>query len=178
MEIWKDIDGFDGFYQVSNKGRVRSLDRESCGKKWVGKILSNRVSRGYPIVILCKDGQKKPIRIHRLVAFAFLGICEDKTDVNHIDGNTMNNDISNLEWTTHRENTDHSWKSGLTKQPPKNKEIAVIRVFVDGSTIRYASIKEASTKSGVCSGDISRCCKGKRKTAGGQGWKYEMEERI
>lgn len=114
MEEWVDIKGFNGKYQVSNTGKVRSL----CYKN--PRILSTGKTgkyRNYLEVKLYKGGRGtgKNYKVHRLVAEAFLPNPDNKPQVNHIDGNTFNNDVSNLEWATDSENQKHAWDNGLHK---------------------------------------------------------------
>lgn len=112
IEVWKDVVGYEGIYQVSNHSRIKSLGRYSKGR--VGnyvfrneKILIPDTSTGY-----CRVTFKKQHPVHRLVAIAFIPNPNNLPEVNHIDENKLNNDISNLEWVTHRENIRHS----LTKK--------------------------------------------------------------
>lgn len=114
MEQWVDIKGFEGKYQVSNTGKVRSL----CSKK--PRIISQYNTgkyRNYKEVKLYKGGRGTDggYKVHRLVAEAFIPNPENKPQVNHIDGNTFNNDVSNLEWVTNSENQKHAWDNGLHK---------------------------------------------------------------
>lgn len=114
MEIWKSVVGYEGFYEVSNMGRVRSLDRKnSRGSRVKGRYLKyKKTSRGYLSLQLCG----KDCLIHRLVAKAFIPNPENKPQVNHIDGNKENNCIENLEWCTSSENNKHRYSSGLHNQ--------------------------------------------------------------
>lgn len=110
-EIWRDVVGYEGLYQVSNLGRVRSFHKNKV------KILKFAISPfGYLRVILSKDFQKKNRNIHILVAQAFIPNPEGKTQVNHIDGNKENNHVSNLEWVTPSENINHAFEKGLSKR--------------------------------------------------------------
>lgn len=117
MEEWKDIKGFEGKYQVSNLGNVRSLWRgkpSGRGKyvtkeisiKELKKIKSNEL--GYQIVTLMDNGKRKRKQVHRLVAETFIPNPDNKPNVNHIDYNPSNNNVDNLEWCTQRENVLHS----------------------------------------------------------------------
>lgn len=108
MEIWKDIKGFEGMYQISDKGRVKSLKR---GKELI--MTSVNTTHGYLRVKLLKDKKEYPFTIHRLVGLAFLPIIEGKNEINHIDGNKKNNNLSNLEWCNRSENMKHADKTGL-----------------------------------------------------------------
>ena len=113
-EIWKDIKGYEGLYQVSNFGRIRSLTRQVENGKGLyvrnGQEMKQAYSStGYKIVALCKDGKRKMFKVHRLVAIAFIDNPLNKKEVNHIDGNIENNLMENLEWVTHRENIIHAY---------------------------------------------------------------------
>lgn len=118
-EIWKDIEGYEGFFMVSNQGRVKSLDRVIehpnhglCLIK--GKLRRLPISdKGYHKVGLNKDGKTKKFAVHRLVAQAFIPNPESKPQVNHIDGVKTNNNVSNLEWVTNYENAYHAIDIGL-----------------------------------------------------------------
>jgi len=110
-EIWKDIEGYEGLYQVSNLGRVRSLDRiDALGNHRKEKILStkNNTKTRYPRVCLCKNGKHKLIVVHRLVALTFIPNSEPliKTQVGHKDETRTNNRVDNLEWVTPKENSN------------------------------------------------------------------------
>ena len=112
MEAWKDSEGYEGLYQVSSLGRVRSLPRASTA----GKVLVMPIKNGYPTVCLSKNNEKKTRQVHRLVAEAFISNTQGKTEVNHIDGNKTNNAIENLEWVTRSENESHAYRV-LGKNP-------------------------------------------------------------
>lgn len=118
-EIWKDIPGYEGYYQVSTFGRVRSVDRtvyDSVGRvrhlKGQLKKLS-KLNDGYIAVSLCLDGIEKHVQVHRLIAITFIPNSEHKPQVNHKDGNKTNNSVDNLEWVTAKENTEHASRTGL-----------------------------------------------------------------
>jgi|688.fasta_scaffold508694_2 hypothetical protein len=115
MEKWKDIKGYEGKYQVSNLGNVKSLQR--FANHWQGgirivpeKILKQFIKQGYYYVDL---GNKKQYRVNRLVACEFLINTYNKAEVNHNDGNKLNNHATNLEWATRSENMKHCYKTGL-----------------------------------------------------------------
>lgn len=121
MEVWKDVVGYEGYYQVSNRGQVKSLPREIKRKnsriyRTKLKLMKIHVSnRGYPAVRLTVNNKSRVHLVHRLVATTFIENRENKPYVNHIDGNKTNNNLSNLEWTTPTENSHHSWEIGLSK---------------------------------------------------------------
>lgn len=116
MEIWKDIDGFSGYYEISSSGRVRNIR--------TGRVLKPSVTdQGYTTVKLYRNNKAKEAKIHRLVASAFIQNPENKPQVNHLDRNKRNNDVSNLEWSTNRENIDHAIRTGLNKT--RNSKLAM-----------------------------------------------------
>lgn len=110
-EIWKDIDGYEGLYQVSNLGNVKSLTNRSNHKE--EKILKLNTNGKYYLVNICKNTKKKTLLIHRLVAKAFIDNPNNLPQINHINGNKLDNRVENLEWCTCRENIIHSIKTGL-----------------------------------------------------------------
>jgi hypothetical protein len=117
MEIWKDIENYESYYEVSNLGRIKS--KRSC--IIMKNILNNN---GYLMCTLSAPGKRKKFSVHRLVAAAFIKNDLDKKQVNHIDGNKLNNIIINLEWVTPKENTNHAWRLGLAKVTDLHKEVA------------------------------------------------------
>lgn len=114
-EIWKDIKGYEGLYQVSNLGRVKRIKFiNNIVEKPCNKILFNKNDNlGYVQVTLCKNNTRHYKRMHRLVAEAFIPNPLNYPCVNHIDGNKQNNSINNLEWCTHSYNTRHAMRTGL-----------------------------------------------------------------
>ena len=128
-EIWKDVVGYEGLYQVSNLGRVKSLERLDKNnhpvKEKILKQACDGVGKGYLYVNLGRMGRGK---IHRLVAEAFIPNPYNKPEVNHIDGNTKNNRVDNLEWVTHQENCIHyTYKLGQHIGQYKMKAVRLIR---------------------------------------------------
>lgn len=106
MEIWKDIENYEGHYQVSTFGNVKSLNYRGTKKERLLKLIPNKI--GYINVQLCKEGTVKPFYVHRLVAIAFLSKDTIKNDVNHINMVKHDNRVENLEWCTKSENAIHS----------------------------------------------------------------------
>lgn len=117
---WKPVVGYEGLYEVSESGLVKSLEREKfCGHEGSKpqitkeKILKERICKmGYPVVSLSKDSKAKSVRVHRILALAFIPNPENKPCVNHIDNNPMNKSLDNLEWCTQKENMQHASKQG------------------------------------------------------------------
>jgi hypothetical protein len=116
QEIWKDIAGFEGYYQISNLGQVQSLHYKK--NKLLTPVIHNK---GYLTVILSNNTRKKHYTIHRLIALHFVLNSENKPCVNHKDGNKLNNRVENLEWCTYAENTQHAFKYGLQPQTRLSK---------------------------------------------------------
>ena len=145
--MWKDIEGYEGLYQVSDKGEVRSLDRTERSKgnsyrQRKGMLLKQRIDKyGYYKVNLYKDSKLKTFVVHRLVAVAFVDNPMDLPVVNHIDGDKTNNHFSNLEWCTVQENTHHAtyvlgtndWTVGVERTKVKtfilDTNIGEVKVF-------------------------------------------------
>ena len=153
MEEWRDVVGYEGKYQVSNLGNVRSIDRtfiNACGvivtRK--GSILKPRFNRcGYMRVTMHKDGKVNTEVIHRCVAEAFIPNNKNLPQVNHKDGNKRNNSVSNLEWCTASENMHHAAQKGLRNNAleyAKSKRKAVIATNIEtGEKTLYKSVHEA-----------------------------------
>lgn len=117
MEIWKDVQGYENLYQVSNYGRIKSLAHiNNLGRLRPECILGVRLSdRGYHTAVLYNNGKPKSFRVHQIVAKAFIPNPENKPHVNHLDGVKSNNCVENLEWVTISENMKHAFKIGLNK---------------------------------------------------------------
>lgn len=178
MEIWKDIAGYEGLYQVSNEGRVKRIGayKNQHGREWIGnRILKPATkSNGYMFVGLSKNGKVSNKYIHRLVAEAFIPNPLNKATVNHKDGNRSNNTVDNLEWATYLENNMHSIK--VLKRDSKNSSDSrpVLQFDKEGNFIKeYPSMREAQRQTGIDA--IDKVCNHikYRKTAGGFRWEYK-----
>jgi len=121
-EIWRDIEGYKGIYQISNKGNVKSLNRiAKNGKKVKEKILKQSQDKdGYILFTLCRNGRQKTLKAHRLVAKTFISNINNKPCVNHLNGIKNDNIVSNLEWVTVSENTQHSYDNKLQGKGSKH----------------------------------------------------------
>lgn len=177
-EIWKDIKGYEGLYQVSNFGRIKSVKEFNYQK--ILKLSKNDARGGYMQVVLCKNGVTKMFRVHRLVAMMFLPNPENLPQVNHKDENKENNSVDNLEWCTMEYNLEysdvaHRWVSCGLKQIEKMKK-PVCQYDRYGYLIKeYESIRDAERETGVLSQGISRCCMGKQSYSGNFVWRYKND---
>lgn len=169
VEIWRPIPGYEGIYEASNQGRVRTSEGKTTYterhgvRSWQQRIMKQKYAKrnGYgkldARVCLWKDGKEKTFLVSRLVAMTFLPIPFDKLTVNHIDGDTTNNRIDNLEWCTIQENVQHSFRTGLHSHSQK----AVVLTSTDGHELSFVSMAEASRylkKSvGYVSNAIAKC---------------------
>lgn len=174
QEIFKDIQGYEGVYQVSNLGNVKSYKNKD------GKILIPSPNNyGYQRVGL-RCNNRKLCSVHRLVAEAFISNPENKKEVNHINGIKTDNRVQNLEWSTHSENIIHAHKTGLIKAHNKRGKDwplskPVNQLTLDGKFIaKHTSGKEAAMHLGSHAATISNCCKGKGKTASGFKWEFSI----
>lgn len=157
-EEWKPIDGFEGLYAVSSKGKVMNLKS--------GRILKHcSTPQGYAKVALCNgNGKIKQITVHRLVAEAFIENPDNLPEVNHIDENKTNNDVTNLEWVTASQNIKHSVHQRSCK---------INQLSLDGELINtWESSHEIQRELGYIYSNIIKCCKNKRKQANGYRWEY------
>lgn len=173
-EEWIDIESYEGLYQVSNCGRVRSLPRTTTK----GKILKLSCSgSGYPIVVLSKDGQTSTKNVHRIVVETFIGSVPQGMCVNHKDGNKENNSIDNLEITTYSENVHHAilnglsdyayWKGICGEDHPNSNKYIVTKP--NGDSFKITGISNFCKNNGLTSSAMILVAQGKRKHH--KGWK-------
>lgn len=167
---WNDVKDFEGLYQVSDKGDVRT--KYNKNGKFNQTLKPYQDKDGYLVVKLYKEGRVYNKRINRLVAEAFIPNPEGRKIVNHIDCKRDNNCASNLEWVTQKENIMHSLQFGHYKG---HGHKAVKAIFLDGTTESYASLHEAEKATNIPAANIHKCCNGLRKTAGGCKWEYIEE---
>ena len=182
-QIWRDIPNYEGLYQVSNTGRVRSLNYKHTGKTKVLKLCTNKKD-GYKRAMLFKNGKYKVYLVHRLVAQAFIPNPNNYPIINHKDENPSNNYYENLEWCTYEYNNNYGGKNERVSKSRKGKckgvnnyqTKPVLMFTLDGEFIRkFNCITEANEFLGKDkhNRNISMCTRGKNKTAWGYKWKYE-----
>lgn len=157
MEIWKDVEDYEEYYQISNLGRIRN--------KRENRILKPSKSGGY-LHISLSYGIRKDVLIHRLVAKAFIDNPLNLSYVNHKDENKLNNSVENLEWCTAKYNTSYG-KGALARNQ------RIIQYDLQGNAIKiWESIKEAGEELKISQAGISACCRNVNKTSGGYAWTY------
>lgn len=190
-EIWKDIPGYEGLYQVSNLGRVKSLPRHEIseyfpnGRFRKGALL--KPFKGGANYLMVALGRKNKKYIHRLVAIAFIPNPENKEEVDHIDCDTLNNEASNLKWVTRKENLNNpitkkrnsrarkGWYQPMGNNNPRSRPI--LQYSLDGVFIKeWANQYEIKRELRYGSANVYLCCSGKNKTSYGYIWKFKEEE--
>ena len=171
-EEWRDVVGYEGLYQVSDQGRVKSLERKDClGRTVKERILKpGVVSSGYLMISLCTGGKQKMFSVHRLVCQAFHENPDNKPQVNHINEDKADNRACNLEWCTCKQNLNHG---------SRNERAAKARSKPVGQYTRYGDLVkvwpsaiEVQRQAGFSQGNVSAAARGKLKTAYGFIWKY------
>lgn len=177
QEIWRSIQGYEGLYEVSNIGNVRSLDRivkmkNGANRTTYGKMLSKTSYNStscYEGVTLCKGGICKKYSVHRLVADAFIPNPDDLPEINHKDEDKRNNNADNLEWCDRRYNNTYGtakFRAAMTQGKP-------VLQLLDGKIINgWPSMGLAAAFTGASQSGISACCHGVGKTSGGYEWRF------
>ena len=173
QEVWKDIKGYEGLYQISNFGNVKSLcrivKRGTNYKPVCERLLKSSLNKGYAYVILSKSGKTKTAWVHRLVAETFIPNPNNLPCINHKDENSSNNNVNNLEWCSYSYNNSYNdvrVRSAITKRK------AILQFDKNGNFIKeWSHAREASEALGLNKRAIYECCKGRSKTSGGYIWK-------
>ena len=172
MENWKAIAGYEGLYEVSDLGRVRSL---KYGKEKILKQGKN--NRGYLHVCLFKDGHVKTLKVHRLVAEAFIPNPNNLETVNHKDEVKTNNIVGNLEWMSRADNINYGTHNKRVAEshinnPSLSKQVQMLDKSTGELLATFPSTHEAERVTGIAQPHICSCCLGKLKSAGGYIWRY------
>jgi hypothetical protein len=185
LEEWKDIKGYEGIYQASNLGRIKSLDRIKQTKGRYGKmqikikgvILKASANHdNYLEVVLSKNGKSKTKRVNRIIAETFIENPNNYKQVNHINGVKTDNRVDNLEWCNCKDNIYHALKNNLMKPVKGEKHYKSKKVgkFDKNNNLleEYDTINNAAKNNNICHTGIVNCLKLRTKTAGGFIWKY------
>lgn len=177
-EIWKDIKNYEGLYQVSNLGRVKSLERlDALGHRLKEKILKPGINQyGYYQVVLCKQSVQKHYMVHRLVFEAFNCQITEGLQVNHINEIKTDNRLENLNLMTCKENCNWGTRNerSAKKQINGKKSKPVLQFTLDDILVKeYPSIRQAERETGFNQAHIVKCCKGKYKQMYGFKWRYK-----
>lgn len=179
-EEWRDVEGYEGYYQISNLGRVKSFKHKSP------RIMKpHHDKKGYARLILRKSGKDIPNLVHRLVAKAFIPNPQNLPEVNHKDENPSNNVLTNLEWCDKKYNNNYGTKieRGVANRDARaigdKNSMAVLQLDINGNLIKeWKSATACREELGFDNSVIAKCCKGKLKTGYGYTWKYKEDCRI
>ena len=179
-EIFKPMKGYEEYYEISNKGRIRRIKYDNIqNEKQYGipYYIKYRIDKdGYLKCDLSLNGKIKRYMVHRLVIQNFGDNPENKPCVNHKDGNKQNNDINNLEYVTVKENNLHALQTGLRIMKNNNLSKQVEQCDLDGNVINiYKSANDAKRITGYSQGHISECCRGELKTYKNFIWRYKSK---
>lgn len=175
-EEWRAVPGFEGYYEVSNLGNVRSIDREVIMKNGVKRKTRGRMLRlgkynsqsSYAGVTFCVDGVPSKHSVHRLVASAFIPNPDNLPEINHKDEDKRNNTVENLEWCDRKYNALYG-TANIRKAMTQGKPVLQMK---DGKIVNaYPSAGLAAACTGATQGGISSCCRGEMRTSGGYEWK-------
>lgn len=177
IERWKDIEGYEDLYQISNTGKVRSLDRYiKIGQNRrikKGQIIKVPIKKGYYQVRLSKNGKRKSFNVHRLVAKAFIPNPNNLPQVNHKDENKLNNNMQNLEWCNALYNNIYGTRIERVRNKTGKK---IIQYDLNGNFIQeFNSLSDIKRKLNYNMTSISNCCKNRTKKSHGYIWKFKSE---
>lgn len=185
QEIWKDIPGYEGLYQVSNLGNVKGLPSRRVYSDGRVHYYPERVLKQHTIrrnnkqVCLTVGGNHRSFRVHRLVAMAFLPNPNNYDQVNHKDENPSNNNIDNLEWCSAEYNLNYGTRN---KRASESRGKVVLQYSFDGELLReFSGAREAARQMGLeanCGANIQNCCNGKRRSAYGYVWQWKYPSKY
>lgn len=171
IEIWKDIKGYEGLYQVSNMGRVKSLNYKRTGVEQV--LIPQNDKNGYTHIGLRKNNKKTTIKIHRLVATHFLSNPYNLPEVNHLNEDKSDNRVVNLEWCNHKYNMNYGT---ILQRKSEKLSIPILQFTLDGDLIkRWNGARDIEKQTNYFQSNISRCCNGEQKTYYNFKWGYEKD---
>lgn len=173
-EIWLPVKGYEGLYEVSSLGRVRSIVNDKSRKTKVLSPGDNGI--GYLQVGLFKNGKRKHFKVHRLVAQAFLPNWFEEPEVNHRDENKHNNHIDNLEWCEHKYNCNHGTRNERIITNGKLSK-PVLQYTKSGEFVKEWNSTNETIRSGYKQANVCACCNGKLKSYKGYIWKYKNSEK-
>lgn len=173
MEEWRDVKGYEGLYQVSNMGRVKSLGNGNSNNSKEKILKPGKDKKGYLIVIICKNGKRKTCKVHRIVAEAFIPNYDNKYEIDHINCIRDDNRVKNIRLCSHKENMNNPKTIKCESECHKgNRNKLSKKVICIEINEIFNSTGEAARELGINKSHISDCCNGKRKTTGGYHWKY------
>lgn len=173
IEVWQDIEGYEGYYKVSNYGRVKNAER----KVWNGRgyytiketVKSPSLNRGYLQIKLSKNNTDKMYLVHRLVADTFISNFSNFPCINHKDENKENNRVENLEWCTVEYNNRYNGRYDRVSKKMGN----IVQQIKDGKVVKeYQSCRQAARELNIHPCHIAECARGIRSSYGGYAWKY------
>lgn len=197
MELWKSVVGYEGLYEVSNLGRIKSLARQETFTSALGKIVKRsrkgRIiiqseSKGYSRAHMCKNGIVKIALVHRMVGVAFIPNPNNYPEINHKNGIRSDNRVENLEWCSKSQNIRHCYDVLKRKVSPNVINVyggdhpastPILQYDLNGNFLReWPSAIEIQRALNVNSPNIIACCRGKQQTCGGFSWKHKHERKI
>lgn len=167
-EFWKEIPNFEGFYEASNLGRIRSMSRQIKTRphgRWYLRTIKSTLLKeaengfGYKVVGLCKKGVVRHYKVQRLIASAFIPNPDKKSDTNHKSGDKGDNSVKNLEWVTRGENHKHAFRMGLRRRPKgkrklNEKKVRIIKIIIKLGFLNIKDIAELFCVKGSCISNI------------------------
>ena len=187
-EVWKPIKGYEGIYEVSSYGRVRSLEHKARHKSRTGnefqvtykgrirKLYTNEEGRKF--LVVKRNGKNASLKVHRLVAKAFIPNPDNLPFVNHKDENPSNNHVENLEWCTHEYNVRYGTAIMRIRNTQLNRAKAVLQLDKDGNVLgKFLSLERAAEAMGCCTQLIQRVCDNKPHCYTAKGYRWQWADK-